>query len=178
MSCDISLGRIEQCKDSLGGLAAVYFINYQNLDGTITYGTGPESDTIFGIANETPQLAYKYELKGTSTFEQTVTSSRDNGTTFVEQKLTLNLKKLTIQDHKQLRLLAYGRPIIVIQDRNNNYFIAGLTKGMDLVTSNITTGAAMGDLSGYSLEFQGMELKPANFIGNVPISDIINIIPG
>jgi hypothetical protein len=54
--------------------------------------------------------------------------------------------------------------------------MAGLTKGMDLVTSNITTGAAMGDLSGYSLEFQGMELKPANFIENV--SAILTIIPG
>lgn len=177
MACDISLGRIEQCKDSLGGLAACYFINYQNLE-PILYGSGNETDTIYRIKDDNIVDAYKYELKGTSTFEQTVTSSRENGTTFVEQKLTLNLKKLTIQDHKQLRLLAYGRPIIVVQDRNNNYFMAGLTKGMDLVTSNITTGAAMGDLSGYSLEFQGMELKPANFMSNINIFDMLNIIPG
>ena len=177
MACDITLGRIEQCKDSLGGLAAVYFINYQNLE-PILYGSGNETDTIFRIADDNIVNAYKYELKGTSTFEQTVTSSRENGSTFVEQKLTLNLKKLTIADHKQLRLLAYGRPIIVVQDRNNNYFMAGLTKGMDLVTSNITTGAAMGDLSGYSLEFQGMELKPANFIAPSNIGNVINIIPG
>lgn len=177
MSCDISLGRIEQCKDSLGGLAAVYFINYQSLE-PILYGSGNETDTIFRIADDNIVNAYKYELKGTSTFEQTVTSSRENGSTFVEQKLTLNLKKLTIADHKQLRLLAYGRPIIVVQDRNNNYFMAGLTKGMDLVTSNITTGAAMGDLSGYSLEFQGMELKPANFMSYTNIVDMLNIIPG
>ena len=177
MACDISLGRIESCKDSLGGLAACYFINFQNLE-PITYGSGSESDTIFGIVNETPQIAYKYELKGTSTFEQTVTSSRENGSTFVEQKLTLNLKKLTIADHKQLKLLAYGRPIIVVQDRNNNYFMAGLTKGMDLVSANITTGASMGDASSYNLEFQGMELKPANFIAPTNINQVINIIPG
>ena len=176
MACDISLGRIEQCKDSLGGLAAVYFINYQSLE-TILYGSGNETDVIYTILSDGgPVNGYKYELKGTSTFEQTVTSSRENGSTFVEQKLTLNLKKLTIADHKQLRLLAYGRPIIVVQDRNNNWFIAGLTKGMDLVTSNITTGAAMGDLSGYSLEFQGMELKPANFL-EFPTT-VMNIIPG
>ena len=175
MACDISLGRIESCKDSLGGLAACYFINYQSLE-PITYGIGNNSDLITEILGATPATAYKYELKGTSTFEQTVTSSRENGSTFVEQKLTLNLKKLTIADHKQLRLLAYGRPIIVVQDRNNNYFMAGLTKGMDLVTSNITTGAAMGDLSGYSLEFQGMELKPANFLDD-PLANL-NIILG
>ncbi len=175
MACDISLGRIEQCKDSLGGLSAVYFINYQSLE-PILYGPGNQSDMIFEILSGSGVNAYKYELKGTSTFEQTITSSRENGTTFVEQKLTLNLKKLTIQDHKQLRLLAYGRPIIVVQDRNDNWFMAGLTKGMDLVTSNITTGAAMGDLSGYSLEFQGMELKPANFLEDV--GAVLNIIPG
>ena len=178
MACDISLGRIEQCKDSLGGLAAVYFINYQSLEPITYSATAGQEDVIFEVLYGSQADAFKYELKGTSTFEQTVTSSRDNGSTFVEQKLTLNLKKLTIQDHKQLRLLAYGRPIIVVQDRNNNWFMAGLTKGMDLVTANITTGVAMGDLSGYSLEFQGMELKPANFMSYTNIGDMLNIISG
>ena len=37
--------------------------------------------------------AFKYELKGNSSFEQAITSSRENGTTFFEQTLTLTLKK-------------------------------------------------------------------------------------
>jgi hypothetical protein len=178
MACDISLGRIEQCKDSLGGLRAVYFSNYRsNLDIQYTSGAGNE-DVISELGGGT-LTAYKYELKGTSTFEQTVTSSRENGSTFVEQKLTLNLKKLTIQDHKQLRLLAYGRPHIFVEDRNGNIFVAGLMKGMDLVSSNITTGAAMGDMSGYSLEFQGMEFKPANFIENGDLGGaLVTIVTG
>jgi len=28
MACDLSLGRIEPCKDSVGGLNAIYFVNY------------------------------------------------------------------------------------------------------------------------------------------------------
>ena len=175
MACDISLGRSEQCKDSIGGLSAVYFINYQDL-GTISY-VEAGSDVITSLEGGNTVDAYKYELKGISTFEQTVTSSRENGSTFVDQKLTLNLKKLTIADHKQLKLLAYGRPVIAVQDRNGNYFIAGLTKGMDLISSTISTGAAMGDLSGYSLEFQGMELKPANFLDGA-VNEILNIITG
>jgi len=35
----------------------------------------------------------KYELKGNSSFEQTITSSRENGTTFLEQVLNLTLEK-------------------------------------------------------------------------------------
>lgn len=157
MACDISLGRTEQCKDSNGGLKAVYFVNwgdatsYTLVDGSITAVLG------------TP-TAYKYDLKGTSTFEQSVTSSRENGTTFVDQKLSLNINKLTAADHKQLKMLSYGRPQIVVEDNNGNLFLAGLTKGCDLTTAAISTGAAMGDASGYKMEFQGMEKDAANFM--------------
>ena len=166
MACDISLGRAEQCKDSVGGLKAVYFINWGDATGVTYSVTAGEEDVITALAGA--PVGYKYELKGTSTFEQTVTSSRDNGTTFVDQKLTLNLKKLSIADHKQIKLLAYGRPQIIIEDNNGNFFMSGLTLGMDLTTAAITTGAAMGDASAYNLEFQGMEPKPANFI--VPVA--------
>ena len=161
MPCDISLGRLEQCKNSIGGLRAAYFVNWGDA-AAITYGATPNEDTITAVAG-TPS-AFRYELKGTSTFEQTVTSSRENGTTFVDQKLTLAINKLTAADHKQLKLLAYGRPQVIVEDNNGNFFLAGLTKGMDLVTATISTGAAMADKSGYSMEFQGMEPIAANFV--------------
>jgi len=44
-----------------------------------------------------------------------------------------------------------------------NLFVAGLEYGMDVNGGTIVTGAAMGDLSGYTLTLQGMEKKPANF---------------
>jgi len=173
MACDITLGRAEQCKDSIGGLKAVYFVNYGDIT-TVTYSaTAGLEDVITALGGD--PIGYKYELKGTSTFEQTVTSSRENGTTFVDQKLTLNLKKLSIADHKQLKLLSYGRPYVIVEDNNGNLFMAGLTKGMDLVTAAIATGAAMGDMSGYTMEFQGMEPVPANFITG-PLSSVLDSI--
>ena len=180
MPCDISLGRAVQCKDSLGGLKAVYFINWGDA-GVVTYsGTAGQEDVIIALAGDA--VGYKYELKGTSTFEQTVTSSRDNGTTFVDQKLSLDIKKLTIADHKQLKLLAYGRPQIIVEDNNGNFFMAGLTKGMDLVTATVSTGAAMGDSSSYKMEFQGMEKLPANFIiptaGTLTTAIVASIVTG
>jgi len=177
MPCDISLGRTEQCKDSVGGLKAVYFINWGDAT-TVTYSATAGQEDVITALGGTP-VGYKYELKGTSTFEQTVTSSRDNGTTFVDQKLTLDIKKLTIADHKQLKLLSYGRPQIIVETNNNVFFMAGLTKGMDLVTANISTGAAMGDMSGYKLEFSGMELVPANFVTGPLTSGILaSIVEG
>ena len=89
MACDLSLGRIEPCKDSVGGLKAVYFINYGEVTG-ITYNH-VNTDVIDTIGSE--PTAYKYDLKGTNSLDQTITSSRENGTTFFEQNLKLQLKK-------------------------------------------------------------------------------------
>ena len=177
MPCDISLGRAEQCKNSVGGLRAAYFINWGDAT-TVTYSATAGSEDVITALGGTA-IGYKYELKGTSTFEQTLTSSRENGTTFVDQKLSLSIKKLTIADHKQLKLLSYGRPQVIIEDNNGNFFLAGLTKGMDLVTSTISSGAAMGDMSGYKMEFQGMEPVPANFVtGPLTTSILASIVEG
>lgn len=161
MACDISLGRLEPCKDSNGGLKAVYFVNWGEVTGYV-YGTGAETDAIDSVTG-TPN-AYRYELKGTSSFTQTITSSRENGTTFFQQELALTLKKLSIVDHKQIKLLSYGRPQVIVEDNNGNFFYCGLEHGMDVTGGTIVTGAAMGDLSGYTLTLTGMEPVPANFM--------------
>jgi len=171
MPCDISLGRAEQCKNSVGGLKAAYFINWGDAT-TVTYSTTAGQEDVITALGGTP-VGYKYELKGTSTFEQTVTSSRENGTTFVDQKLSLSLKKLSVADHKQLKLLSYGRPQVIIEDNNGFFFMAGLTKGMDLVTATISTGAAMADMSGYKIEMQGMEPIAANFVTGPLLTGIL-----
>ena len=160
MACDISLGRTEKCKDSIGGLRAVYFVNWEDAT-SYTYDV-TNTDAITAVAG-TP-IAFKYELKGTSSFEQTITSSRENGTTFFEQKVSLTLKKLSVVDHKQIKLLSYGRPQVIVEDNNGNLFYAGLTKGMEVTGGTIVTGAAMGDMSGYTLELSGSEPVPANYI--------------
>ena len=115
--------------------------------------------------------AYKYEVKGNSSFEQTITSSRENGTTFFEQTLNLTLHKLTKEDHAVIKLLAYGRPHVAVEDYNGNVFVMGLQHGADVSGGTIVTGAAMGDLSGYTLTLTGQELKPANFVAGATSAD-------
>lgn len=162
MACDLSLGRFEVCKDSVGGLKNVYFVNYG--DATAYTYDVTNTDVIDAVTG-TPS-AYKYELKGASTFTQNINSSRENGTTFFEQVLELTFKKLTPKDNKELKLMAYGRPQVIIEDNNGNFFYAGLQHGMDVTGGTIVTGGAMGDLSGYTLTLTGMEKVAANFIGD------------
>ena len=162
MACDITLGRLEPCKDAVGGLKAAYFVNWGDATGYTYNATNTDViDTVTG----TPS-AYKYELKGTNSFDQTITSSRENGTTFFDQSLKLQLKNMTAASHKQIKLLAYGRPQVIVEDNNGNFFYCGLEHGMDVTGGTIVTGTVMGDLSGYTLELKGMERVPANFLGD------------
>jgi hypothetical protein len=163
MSCDIANGRLESCKDSISGLDAVFFVNYGDYN--------PETDITYDVTN-TDQIndinsvssLYKYELKGANSFEQTINSSRENGTTFVEQVLTIQLKKQDAATHKNVKLLAYGRPHIVVKTRSNQYFLMGLERGADVTAGTISSGTQMGDFNGYSLTFTAMENIPANFL--------------
>jgi hypothetical protein len=160
MACDITLGRLEPCKNAVGGLTAAYFVNFGDATG-YTYNA-TDTDAIDSVSG-TP-TAYKYDLRGTNSFDQTITSSRENGTTFFDQSLKLQLKNLTPAMHKQVKLLSYGRPQVIVEDNNGNLFYCGLEHGMEVTGGTIVTGAAMGDLSGYTLELKGMERIPANFI--------------
>ena len=159
MSCDISRGRIEPCKDSVGGLNAVYLINKQDL--TVTYNV-TDTDVIDSLGTAIP--AFKFDIKGSSTYTENITSSRENGTTTFEQVLELQLTKLTKEDHKTVKLIAYGSPSILVEDNNGNVFVAGLEHGLDVSGGTIVSGASMNDMSGYTLTFSGMERVPANFI--------------
>ena len=171
MACTLTKGRNEPCKDVVGGITAVYFADFDTL-GAITYDA-TDTDVIDSFGG-TPTW-FKFDVKGTSSFEQTVTSSRENGTTFYEQTLTLNFKKLSKQTHNEVKLLAYARPHVIVEDNNGNKFMMGLEYGAEVTGGSIATGAAMGDMSGYSLTFGAQEKIPANFVDATITADASEI---
>ena len=158
-----TLGRLEPTKSSVGGLRSVYIISSGYIaPSNFTYTA--LSDAIATNTAAATTTAVKYDLKGTNSFDQTMTSSRENGTTFFEQKLALQLKKLSAATHYQTKLLVYSRPQMVVEDNNGNLFFAGLEQGMDATGGTVVTGTSLGDLSGYTLEFVGMEKLAANIL--------------
>lgn len=173
MACDLTLGRLEPCKTSNGGLVTAYFITSGLIDlSTVVYSV-TNTDAIASITGTI--TAVQYDLRGTNSFEQTIVSSRENGTTYFEQKLSLSLKKLTMKDHKEIKLLAYGRPQVIVKDNNGNLFFAGLAHGLELTGGTITTGAKLGDHSGYTIELSGSEPLPASFLEGA-LSTVIDTI--
>jgi hypothetical protein len=162
MACDLTLGRAVKCKDQVGGLKNVYFINYDEVTG-YTYDA-TNTDVIETITGGGTINAYKYELKGVSTFNEVFNSSRDTGTSAVEQTLMLSLKTQSLADHKEIKLLTYGRPRVVIEDRNGNYKVMGLDHGAEVTTGNASSGAQMNDGAGYEITLVANEKIYANFM--------------
>jgi len=156
MACNLTKGRLELCKDAVGGIKAIFFMNAG--DGTIV----ESSDDI--ITDLGVVTVYKYDTKDISNFEETINSSRETGTTFWEQVINMTVKKLDSVTRKELKLMAYGNPYVFVQDNNNNVIMFGRNHGMEVTGGTVTSGTAMGDLSGFTMVLTGREGEPANFL--------------
>lgn len=170
MSCEISHGRVEECKDSVSGLKAIYIINFDDLnEDSAVFDTTTDQedqlDTWIPVDTATALNIYKYELKSTANaLNTTINASRDNGTTFFTQELVVNLKRQDVVTHKQVKLLSYGRPRIVARSMTDQFFLLGFAQGCDVSAGTIGTGAALGDFNGYQLTFTAEEELPPLFI--------------
>jgi len=179
MACALTRSRAEACKDVVAGIKEVYFADFGDL-GTVTLGSNDEITDMTGDSSNGITL-HKYEVKGNNSFETTVNASRENGTVFYEQTLNITLKKLTKEDHKELKLLAAARPHVIIVDKNDNVFMMGLKEGADVTAGTVSTGNALGDFNGYNLTFTAQETSPPNFMtvdntdANFPVSEFAGL---
>ena len=162
MSCSITNGRSLPCKSAVGGLKNIYFSNY---DATNIADLTPSAGEITFNGSEE---FYQYEIKGNSSLETAINSSRENGTTFYESTLNATFTYLDKATQEEIKLLAAGRPQIVIEDYNGNFFLVGKEHGAEVTGGSIATGAAMGDLSGFTLTLTAQETAPPFFCAAAP----------
>lgn len=169
MACTIGSGRTEPCKDVVGGLKNVYIINFEASNYAVTENSTDTAANmsvprIAEVGSASNVQAYRFQLKGNSSYTENLQASRENGTLAFEQVLELQLKKLTKESHKEIKALSFGRPHIIVEDYNGNLFLAGREHGMEVTGGTIATGTAMTDMSGYTLTFTAMERKPAQLL--------------
>ena len=156
MACSLTTGRAVPCKSAFGGIKTVYMANFPvaatiNADQTIDAFTGSP-------------VFFQFDLKGNSSLETTITSSRDNGTTFYTQTLNMTLTYLDNATKNEIQLIAVARPVVCVEDYYGNVFLCGLENGMEVTGGTIVTGAAAGDLSGFTLTMEGMEETAPYFV--------------
>ena len=153
MACALTTGYTLDCRDSVGGVKSVYFIEIDNVSGFTS-----ASGTISAINKANGGRFYKYNLvKGTAEAKEEYQDSVENGTNYVQQTLTMILNKMQAATRNEIALLAQNRLIAVIEDRNGKYWCYGKENGLDRTGGTAGTGKAMGDRNGYELTFTGME---------------------
>lgn len=153
MACALTQGYSLDCKDSVGGIKAVWFIASDDVS-SITEASG----IVSAITKAGGKVFYKYELvKNTGSLTETVTASVENGTVFYAQELSIVLNKMQANTRNEILLLAKNNLIAVVQDSNSKYWLLGKENGIDITGGTAGTGTAQGDRNGYTLTFSGGE---------------------
>ena len=161
MPCLVTAGRLLPCKSAFGGVKSVYFATYP-VTATFELSDAATLDEVTAFTGS--PTWFQYEVKGNSSLETTITSSRENGTTFYTQTLNLTLTYLDNLTKNQVQLIATGRPVVVVEDYYGHLFLCGYENGMELTGGTIVTGTAAGDLSGFTLTLEGMEEDAPYFV--------------
>jgi len=179
MACELTTGRQLDCRDTVGGVKAVYFV--QHADAGINGQNGgagiePASGTITDLdlsGSGTGQELFKYELvRGTASFTETITGSTENGTVFFDQSVNIKLHKLSVTDRNEIKLLAQNRLIIFVELNQINssgkrvIVALGIENGLQLNAGTNASGAALGDMAGSDLTFSGQESYPASIVAD------------
>ena len=144
MACDITAGRLKQCKQSLGGLGTLYLFNF--LENPFTVAAG-----VATAVNPLLLSVFQYEIEGDGNkVDENLVPDRNSGTSVNTQTMTIVLKKIDAATSLQMNLLAYGFPMAVIKDRNGIYHALGIDDGIDFSVAQ-STGGAKTEMNGYTL---------------------------
>ena len=167
MACEINSGRIEPCK-TVGGLKAIYIANWDK-DFAPTFDTDEVIESMGSLTD-----LYKFEVRGANTFDEAGETSSENGTAFYTATGTIQLKKQDAVTRKELKLLAYGRPRIIVEGYDGTFKLFGLENGCDVAVST-ASGAGMGDFNGYNLTVTSKEVAPAHFVDAAVMEDAAEV---
>ena len=165
MACELSTGFTLDCKDGIGGIKKIILCD------TVTSLTLDANEIVTTIVGPVAGDLYTYELPTqTGSFEETINFNRDNGTVFYTQTVNVMLHKLSSAKRLELQTVAKARPIVFVNDSNDNWWAVGYEYGADLSTSTAATGTALGDGNGYTLAFTHEAPKRAYKLSGAPLS--------
>ncbi len=155
MACNLTRGFALNCRDIMGGIVRAWATNFGGL-GTLTIDATDQCTDSSGTA-----VWFQYDLKNSgNNLTVTANTARDTGTTVFTAVLSLVLPKLTKEHNVEFKLLAFGRPHWIVEDRNGLFHLLGRTHGCDMTAGTIATGGAFSDASQYTLEFTAEEKEP------------------
>ena len=169
MACTaLTKGRGLDCNRISGGVKYIYFGVYDTFTAPID-GTGilVVNSEITDIEMDATTGLYRYTVpRGSTTINESITGSVENGTLFYTPTVNMVLNRLTKEDQNEIKLLGQTQVVIFAQLNeqlaNGHDVIVGLgvVNAMSLNAGSADSGAAFGDRNGYTLTFDGLEANP------------------
>ena len=152
-SCAIVSGYTIDCRESVGGIDAVFFAEFGNV--TIADASG----VVTGITKAVGKKFFKFEIptKSSAVASSNPVGSIENGTLFFEQTLDFPINKRDATTRNIVTTLAQNKLVVVTLGKDGTYRMLGKQFGMYLAASTGTSGAAAADAQGYMLKFEGSE---------------------
>ena len=164
MACAITKGRGVGCKTAFAGIKNIYILDYSSTVAALSDSSGTIT-----LPTDASAEFFKFEVKGgQSSLETVVNSSRENGTTFYESTLNVTFQILDVETQEEIKLLNRGRAHYVVEMYPNGagvtkYLLVGKDNGAEITGGTIVTGAAAGDLQGFTLTAVATEVFPPFF---------------
>lgn len=146
MACNLTAAIGLSCKDTVGGIKAIYFSDFQ-VGGYagMTFASG----VLTGI--DPAQTVYRYDVQpNTASLTTTITNEPAGSLTYdTALEITLNILNQTTAN--ELQLLMQTRTFCYILDANDNVYCVGLQNGCLVTGGTMVSGAARADMQGYTL---------------------------
>lgn len=146
-----------QCKNSVGGVKAVYLFEYEKLSRKNYRVVANELVSMQG------SVIYRFNTLKNASYSETGSIS-NTGDSF-SQTLNINFSKIGELYH--FERLIKKRLRAIIEDNNGKFWILGLENGLTTSAYTKQTGASKTELNGYNITLSGMERLEAPYLQNL-----------
>lgn len=169
--CNTLTGLTLSCTNNVGGIKQAYLACLSDIS-SYTASTG----SITGITMVGGALFKEYEFKpNTSSYTETPTVSRENGTTFISQTVNLIFPKREVAKRNEIALMLQGQPqlVAIVKDSNDKIWLFGKEEGVYLSEATTGSGVAKGDANNYNITLLGEEPELAYEVSQAALTAVI-----
>lgn len=166
------------CDNNVAGIKTMWITEFGNVasysatDGEIT---GLTMSTLTVSPLTTAKFyEVKPSTKDTSSYTENAQIDLNNGATFFQQQIILQLtRREALKREYIMTLLAAQKDLtLIVLDNNGIYWIFGLNIGAQVLTLEGGSGVVKNDLNGYTITFQANETEQALTIDPALIAGI------
>lgn len=163
MSCDLTSGRLlDECLVGRAGIKTLFYAKLNDFRAlTAITEVGGEITSLGAVAID----VFRFEMAdNVGLSDQAVNSSPENGTSFIQQNLTLTLFHIKPADLADINNLKVGRWVIWTLDFQDKIRLFGRYNGCTANGGSDASGTAAGDKKGLDMTFVAEENDYAVFM--------------